>query len=47
VAARLAPDEVFGELVEIARHGNKSSLGYWAAVGIITHYFELCDIFDR
>jgi hypothetical protein len=47
VADRLTPDEVFGELVEIARHGNKASLGYWAAVGIITHYFELCDIFDR
>jgi hypothetical protein len=41
-------DAIFGALVEFAAHTNLSQPRYyWAAVGIVTYYFQLCDIFER
>lgn len=41
-------DAVFVELVDYV-HGSSSPSQeqFWAAVGIVSHYFELCDIFKR
>lgn len=41
-------DQVFWDLVNYVNHGAISSANtFWAAVGIVTHYFQLCDIFER
>lgn len=41
-------DAVFGSLVEYVAHGKHSQPHYfWAAVGIVTYYFQICDIFER
>jgi hypothetical protein len=42
------PDVIFGGLVEyvLGEHRLEPRF-FWAATGIVTHYFELCDIFAR
>jgi hypothetical protein len=42
------PNLIFGSLVEYVRgdHGLDPKF-FWAAAGIVTHYFELCDVFER
>lgn len=39
-------DVIFGNLVQYAL-GTDSLKFYWAAAGIVTHYFELCDVFEH
>ena len=41
-------DVIFFGLVEyvLGEHPLEPKL-FWAAVGIVTHYFELCDVFER
>jgi hypothetical protein len=39
-------DVIFGNLVQYVL-GTSSLKLYWAAAGIVTHYFELCDVFER
>jgi hypothetical protein len=40
--------DVFTALVDSLAHGhNAPAPEYWAAVGVVAHYFELCDIFER
>jgi hypothetical protein len=42
------PDAVFVGLVDFVAEGSDSTQEqFWAAVGIVSHYFELCDIFKR
>jgi hypothetical protein len=42
------PDVIFGNLVEYVLGVHRLELKFfWAAAGIITHYFELCDVFER
>lgn len=42
------PDVIFGNLVEYVQGDRLGDLKFfWAAAGIVTHYFELCDIFER
>jgi hypothetical protein len=41
-------DVIFGSLVEYVSGGHRGEPKFfWAAAGIVTHYFELCDIFER
>ena len=42
------PDVIFGSIVEyvLGEHRLEPRF-FWAAVGIVTYYFELCDIFER
>lgn len=41
------PDSVFFALIRWTQSGRPDDPRYfWAAVGIVCHYFELCDIFD-
>jgi hypothetical protein len=42
------PDEVFGNLIDyvLGEHGLELKF-FWAAAGIVAHYFELCDVFER
>ncbi|MFC1834496.1 hypothetical protein ACFL2Q_07155 [Thermodesulfobacteriota bacterium] len=43
-----SPDQIFRGLVDYVSRGRAHDgkvLG--AATGIVTHYFELCDIFER
>ena len=41
-------DATFGALVEYSLSGkNLEPKFFWAAAGIVTHYFELCDLFER
>jgi hypothetical protein len=41
-------DVIFGNLVEYAQGDRLGDLKFfWAAAGIVTHYFELCDIFEK
>jgi len=42
------PDAIFGNLVEyvLGSHHLEPKF-FWAAAGIVTHYFELCDIFEH
>jgi hypothetical protein len=42
------PDTIFGNLVEyvLGTHRLEPKF-FWAAAGIVTHYFELCDVFER
>jgi len=42
------PDVIFGNLIEyvLGDHRPEPRL-FWAAAGIVTHYFELCDLFER
>jgi|HubBroStandDraft_2_1064218.scaffolds.fasta_scaffold07715_3 hypothetical protein len=41
-------DVIFGNLVEYVQGDRLGDLKFfWAAAGIVTHYFELCDIFER
>ena len=42
------PDVIFGSVVEyvLGEHRLEPKF-FWAAVGIVTYYFELCDIFER
>lgn len=40
--------DVFTALVDSLADGhNAPAPEYWAAVGVVAHYFELCDIFER
>ena len=40
-------DVMFGNLVEYVQGDRLGDLKFfWAAAGIVTHYFELCDIFE-
>jgi hypothetical protein len=41
-------DAIFGGLIEyvLGEHRLDPKF-FWAAVGIVTHYFELCDVFER
>ncbi len=41
-------DKIFGGLIDyvLGEHRLEPKL-FWAAVGIVTHYFELCDVFER
>ncbi len=42
------PDVIFGSLVEyVSGEQRNDPKFYWAAAGIVVHYFELCDIFER
>lgn len=42
------PDEVFWQIVRyVASNDLKDSKRFWAALGIVSHSFELCDIFER
>lgn len=42
------PDVIFSGLVEYAWGQHHTELKFfWAAAGIVTHYFELCDVFER
>jgi hypothetical protein len=59
IAARLAekyneltasvsdPDAIFAGLVDYLLAGPLNGRLYWAAMGIVAYYFELCDIFER
>jgi hypothetical protein len=42
------PDVIFGGLIEyvLGEHRLEPKL-FWAAAGIVTHYFELCEVFER
>jgi len=42
------PDGIFGRIIEyvLADHRLEPKF-FWAAAGIVTYYFELCDIFER
>lgn len=42
------PDVIFGSLIDyvLGEHRPEPRF-FWAAAGIVTHYFELCDIFER
>ena len=41
-------DEVFWNIVQyVASNDLKDPKRFWAALGIVSHYFELCDIFER
>jgi hypothetical protein len=51
--AEIAPstndsDVIFGSLVKyvLGDHDSEPKF-FWAAAGIVTHYFELCDVFER
>ena len=42
------PDVIFGNLIDYVLGDHKRELKFfWAAAGIVTHYFELCDVFER
>jgi hypothetical protein len=43
------PDDVFLKLVRYATSKDTagSTKSFWAGIGIITYYFQLCDIFER
>ncbi|MCX6590344.1 MAG: hypothetical protein NTZ56_02355 [Acidobacteria bacterium] len=42
------PDVIFGSLVDyVVGEQRVDQKFYWAAAGIVAHYFELCDIFER
>lgn len=41
------PDEIFGELIRFVARGSHEPKVYWSAVGIVVHYFQLCEIFER
>ncbi len=42
------PDAVFVELVDhVVGTSAPTQEQFWAAVGVVSHYFELCDIFKR
>jgi hypothetical protein len=42
------PDEVFWKMVQYTASGDtKEQKRLWAALGIVSYYFELCDIFQR
>lgn len=42
------PDVIFGNLIEYVLGEHRLHPKYfWAAAGIVTHYFELCDVFER
>ena len=42
------PDVIFGNLIEYVLGEHRLQLKYfWAAAGIVTHYFELCDVFEH
>lgn len=41
------PDDIFGHLVQFVSQGSMVPKQYWSAVGIVAHYFQLCEIFER
>jgi hypothetical protein len=42
------PDVIFGSLVEYVLGDHiLDPKFFWAAAGIVTHYFELCEVFER
>jgi hypothetical protein len=42
------PDVIFGILVEyVSGEHRVDPKFFWAAAGIVTHYFELCEVFER
>jgi hypothetical protein len=40
-------DHIFWELVKYVKHDAQDPKEFWSAVGIVTFYFELCDVFER
>jgi hypothetical protein len=41
-------DEVFWKLLHFtASNDLRESKRFWAALGIVSHYFQLCDIFEQ
>ncbi len=41
------PDVIFGSIIEyVLGEGHLEPKFFWAAAGIVTYYFELCDIFE-
>jgi hypothetical protein len=47
-AGTMNSDQLFGELLHyVASNDLKEPKRVWAAAGIITYYFELCDMFER
>lgn len=40
-------DVIFGALVDYIARGQRDPRLQWAAAGIVTHYFELCEVFER
>jgi hypothetical protein len=42
-----SPNEIFYKLVKYTEGQSDPTHTHWAAVGIITYYFQLCDIFER
>lgn len=48
VASSDDPDVIFGNLVEYVSGPHRlEPRFFWAAAGVVSHYFELCDIFER
>lgn len=42
------PDTIFGGILEYVRGDHRESPKlFWAAAGIVSYYFELCDIFEK
>lgn len=42
------PDVIFSGLIDYVQGGLRTDLKFfWAAAGIVAHYFELCDVFER
>jgi hypothetical protein len=42
------PDVIFGNLVDYVLGAHRlEPKFFWAAAGIVTHYFELCDVFEH
>ncbi|MCZ2154868.1 MAG: hypothetical protein LC114_13380, partial [Bryobacterales bacterium] len=42
------PDVIFGSLVDyVLGEQRVDPKFFWAAAGIVAHYFELCDVFER
>ena len=44
----IEPDEIFWKLLSFTAGGSPTETKtFWAALGIVGYYFELCDIFER
>ena len=43
-----SPDVIFGSIIDYVLGGyHMEPKFFWAAAGIVTYYFELCDIFEK
>lgn len=44
----VSPDSIFFQLLQFVQKGNGEGLqAFWAGAGILTYFFELCDIFEK